>query len=108
MIDVSDISLENNHREYIIRKGYVEIESKNFMVCYGRNDGSGYSVVLFREGVYLFSGSEYLATSSQILKGYRYSRIPVEVLLDIIGGESSEIGKRLYEYDLNRNLEVLG
>jgi hypothetical protein len=108
MIDVSDISLENNHREYIIRKGYVEIESKNFMVCYGRNDGSGYSVVLFKEGVYLFSGSEYLATSSQILKGYRYSRIPVEVLLDIIGGESSEIGKRLYEYDLNRNLEVLG
>ena len=96
MIDVSDISLENNHREYIIRKGYVEIESKNFMVCYGRNDGSGYSVVLFREGVYLFSGSEYLATSSQILKGYRYSRIPVEVLLDIIGGKSSEIGKRLY------------
>ena len=108
MIDVSDISLENNHREYIIRKGYVEIESKNFMVCYGRNDGSGYSVVLFKEGVYLFSGSEYLATSSQILKGYRYSHIPVEVLLDIIGGESSEIGKRLYEYDLNRNLEVLG
>jgi hypothetical protein len=108
MIDVSDISLENNHREYIIRKGYVEIESKNFMVCYGRNDGSGYSVVLFKDGVYLFSGSEYLATSSQILKGYRYSRIPVEVLLDIIGGESSEIGKRLYEYDLNRNLEVLG
>ena len=108
MIDVSDISLENNHREYIMRKGYVEVESKNFMVCYGRNDGSGYSVVLFKEGVYLFSGSEYLATSSQILKGYRYSRIPVEVLLDIIGGESSEISKRLYEYDLNRNLEVLG
>lgn len=108
MIDVSDISLENNHREYLIRKGYVEIESKNFMVCYGRNDGSGYSVVLFKEGVYLFSGSEYLATSSQILKGYRYSRIPAEVLLDIIGGESSEIGKKLYEYDLNRNLEVLG
>jgi hypothetical protein len=108
MITDSDISLQDNHREYIIRKGYVEIESKNFMVCYGRNDGSGYSVVLFKEGVYLFSGSEYLATSSQILKGYRYSRIPVEVLLDIIGGESSEIGKRLYEYDLNRNLEVLG
>jgi hypothetical protein len=108
MIDVSDISLENNHREYIIRKGYVEIESKNFMVCYGRNDGSGYSVVLFKDGVYLFSGSEYLATSSQILKGYRYTRIPTEVLLDIIGGKSSEIGKRLYEYDLNRNLEVLG
>lgn len=108
MIDATDISLENNHREYLIRKGYVEIESKNFMVCYGRNDGSGYSVVLFKDGVYLFSGSEYLATSSQILKGYRYSRIPVEVLLDIIGGESSEIGKKLYEYDLNRNLEVLG
>lgn len=108
MIDVSDISLENNHREYLIRKGYMEIESKNFMVCYGRNDGSGYSVVLFKDGVYLFSGSEYLATSSQILKGYRYSRIPAEVLLDIIGGESSEIGKKLYEYDLNRNLEVLG
>jgi hypothetical protein len=108
MITDSDISLQDNHREYIMRKGYVEIESKNFMVCYGRNDGSGYSVVLFKDGVYLFSGSEYLATSSQILKGYRYSRIPVEVLLDIIGGESSEIGKRLYEYDLNRNLEVLG
>lgn len=108
MIDATDISLENNHREYLIRKGYVEIESKNFMVCYGRNDGSGYSVVLFKDGVYLFSGSEYLATSSQILKGYRYSRIPVEVLLDIIGGESSEIRKKLYEYDLNRNLEVLG
>lgn len=108
MTDVTDISLQNNHREYIIRKGYVEIESKNFMVCYGRNDGSGYSVVLFKDGVYLFSGSEYLATSSQILKSYRYSRIPVEVLLDIIGGESSEIGKKLYEYDLNRNLEVLG
>lgn len=108
MIDATDISLENNHREYLIRKGYVEIESKNFMVCYGRNDGSGYSVVLFKDGVYLFSGSEYLATSSLILKSYRYSRIPVEVLLDIIGGESSEIGKKLYEYDLNRNLEVLG
>ena len=34
MIDATDISLENNHREYLIRKGYVEIESKNFMVCY--------------------------------------------------------------------------
>ena len=89
MIDVSDISLENNHREYIMRKGYVEIESKNFMVCYGRNDGSGYSVVLFKEGVYLFSGSEYLATSSQILKGYRYSRIPVEVLLEAKIGRAS-------------------
>lgn len=108
MITDSDISLQDNHREYIMRKGYVEIESKDFMKCYGRNDGSGYSIVLFKDGVYLFSGSEYLATSSQILKGYRYSRIPVEVLLDIIGGESSEIGKRLYEYDLNRNLEVLG
>lgn len=108
MTDATDISLQNNHREYIMRKGYVEIESKDFMKCYGRNDGSGYSVVLFEDGVYLFSGSEYLATSSQILKGYRYSRIPAEVLLDIIGGESSEIGKRLYEYDLNRNLEVLG
>lgn len=108
MIDASDITLQNNHREYIMRKGYVEIESKNFMVCYGRNDGSGYSVVLFRDGVYLFSGSEYMATNSPILNGYRYSRIPTEVLLDIIGGESSEIGKRLYEYDLNRNLEVLG
>lgn len=108
MIDVSDISLQNNHREYIMRKGYVEIETKNVMNSYGRNDGSGYSVVLFKEGVYLFSGSEYLATNSPILTGYRYSRIPTEVLLDIIGGESSEIEKRLYEYDLNRNLEVLG
>lgn len=108
MIDVSDISLQDNHREYIMRKGYVEIETKNFMVCYGRNDGSGYSVVLFKDGVYLFLGSEYLATNSPILNGYRYSHIPTEVLLDIIGGESSEIGKRLYEYDLNRNLEVLG
>lgn len=107
MIDASDIFAQNNHREYIIRKGYVEIESKNFMNCYSRNDGSGYSVVLFKDGVYLFLGSEYLATSSQILKGYKYLRVPVEVLLDIIGGESSEIGKRLYEYDLNRSLEVL-
>lgn len=108
MKDASDIFVQNIRREYIMRKGYVEIESKNFMVCYGRNDGSGYSVVLFKDGVYLFSGSEYLATSNQILKGYRYSRIPAEVLLDIIGGESSEIEKKLYEYDLNRNLEVLG
>lgn len=108
MIDVSDISLQNNHREYIMRKGYVEIETKNVMNSYGRNDGSGYNVVLFKDGVYLFSGSEYLATNNPVLKGYRYSGVPTDILLDIIGGESSEIEKKLYEYELNRNLEVLG
>lgn len=108
MTNTSDDFMQNLHREYIMRKGYVEIESKNYPVCYGRNDGSGYSVVLFQEGVFLFSGSEYLATSHEILKGYRYNQIPTEVLLDIICGKSSEIWKKLYEYDLNRTLEVLG
>lgn len=108
MTDASKDFIQNLHREYIMGKGYVEIESKNFLNCYGRNDGSGYSVVLFKDGVYLFSGSEYLATSHQVIKGYRYNQVPTEVLLDIIGGESSEIGRKLYEYDLNRNLEVLG
>lgn len=108
MTDASDDYLMKVHKEYIMRKGYVEIESKNFMKCYGRNDGSGYSVVLFQDGVFLFSGSEYLATSHHVIKGYRYNHVPVEILLDIIGGKSSEIERRLYEYDLNRNLEVLG
>lgn len=107
MTDASKDFIQNLHSEYIMNKGYVEIESKDFPICYGRNDGSGYCVVLFQDEVFLFSGSEYLATSHHVFKGYRYTKVPTEVLLDIIGGESSEIGRKLYEYDLNRNLEVL-
>lgn len=39
---------------------------------------------------------------------YRYMGVPADILMEIAVGPAEEIRKKLYEYDVNRSLEVLG
>lgn len=39
---------------------------------------------------------------------YRYMGVPADILMDIAVGPARDIRRKLYEYDVNRSLEVLG
>lgn len=39
---------------------------------------------------------------------YRYMGVPVDILMDIAVGPAEDIRRKLYEYDVNKTLEVLG
>lgn len=39
---------------------------------------------------------------------YRYMGVPADILMDIAVGPAEDIRRKLYEYDVNKTLEVLG
>lgn len=39
---------------------------------------------------------------------YRYMGVPADILMDIAVGPAEDIRRKLYEYDVNKALEVLG
>lgn len=39
---------------------------------------------------------------------YRYMGVPADILIEIAVGPAEDIRRKLYEYDVNKSLEVLG
>ena len=94
--------------DFLKKHGYKEID-RNVDVLYVKESDNKYTLLIFENNIYLYYNKAGLAYNDYC-DGiyYRYNNIPTEVLLKIACEESSEIHKKLYEYDLNRNLEVLG
>lgn len=75
-----------------------------------------YSLIILTTFVYLIydaSDNEYegIATSRESDGTgtiYRYMGVPADILMDIAVGPARDIRRKLYEYDVNRSLEVLG
>ena len=101
MIDVSE-------EDYILNNGYKTILRQNFQTVFENLEDKRYTLILFDANLYLFFEEECLATSNDCVDLYEYNNIPKDVLLELSCGKSSEIREKLYAYDLNRNLEVLG
>jgi len=93
--------------DFLKKHGYREVD-RNTDVLYVKESDNKYTLLIFENNIFLYynkGGLAYNDGSGGIY--YRYN-VPADILLKIACEESSEIHKKLYEYDLNRNLEVLG
>lgn len=100
--------MTGGEEDYILNNGYKTVLTQNFQTVFENLEDNRYTLILFNADVFLFFEEERLATSSGCLGLYEYSDIPKDILIRLSCGKTTEIRKKLYEYDLNRNLEVLG
>lgn len=98
-----------SEEDYILNHGYKAVLKQNFQTVFENLHDSRYTLVLFEAHIYLFFGETCLATSNDMAGVlYEYTDIPKDVLVRVSCGESSEIREKLYAYNLNKALEVLG
>lgn len=100
--------IDGDCEDYILNNGYKTILRKKILSVFENLEDKRYTLILFDANLYLFFEEECLATSNDCLNLYEYNNIPKDVLLELSCGKSSEIREKLYAYDLNRTLEVLG
>lgn len=100
--------IDSDCEDYILNNGYKTILRKKILSVFENLEDKRYTLILFYANLYLFFEEECLATSNDCLDLYEYNNIPKDVLLELSCGKSSEIREKLYAYDLNRTLEVLG
>lgn len=102
-------------RKYIrmaLENGYTQ----DLKYSYIRNDDKRYRLIILTMFICLIYNEsvnecEGIATS-RVSDGtgtiYRYMGVPADILMEIAIGPAEDIRKKLYEYDVNRSLEVLG
>lgn len=107
--------MKYDSRKYIrmaLENGYTQ----DLKCSYIRNDDKRYSLIILSTFVCLIYDAdvnecEGIATSRESDGSgtiYRYMGVPADILMDIAIGPVGDIRKKLYEYDVNRSLEVLG
>lgn len=96
--------------DFLKKHGYREVDRNvdDVDVLYVKESDNKYTLLIFENNIYLYYNKAGLAFNDEN-RGiyYRYNNIPTDVLLKIACEESSEIHKKLYEYDLNKALEKL-
>lgn len=100
------------YRRMALENGYTQDSEYR----YSRNNDNRYCLLILTTFVCLIynvsdNECEGLATSHDYDGTgtiYRYANVPADILMEIAVGPVEEIRKRLYEYDVNRNLEALG
>lgn len=93
--------------DFLKKHGYREVD-RNTDVLYVKESDNKYTLLIFENNIFLYYNKGGLAYNDRSGGVYYRYNVPADVLLKTACEESSEIHKKLYEYDLNRNLEVLG
>jgi len=104
---------QNFYMRYALDHGYKE---SGLYGSFARVDDERYNLLILKHFICLLEHGEGgscsgLATShdgKDVSTVYRYVNVPRPVIMKIAVGPVKDIYRKLYEYDLNRNLEVLG
>lgn len=110
---MSDQKDQNYYMWYALDHGYKEC---GLYGSFERIDDKRYSLLILTHFISLLERGDDdsctgLATShdgKEVVTVYRYVDIPRDVIMKIATGPIKDIYRKLYEYDLNRSLEVLG
>lgn len=98
----------DDEEDYILNNGYKKVLKNNSQTVFENLEDKRYTLILFDADIYLFFEEERLATSDNCSEIYEYNNVPKDILVRLSCGEITEIREKLYAYDLNRSLEVLG
>lgn len=107
--------MKYDSRKYMrmaLENGYTQ----DLECSYIRNDDKRYRLIILTMFICLIYDAsdnecEGIATSRESDGSgtiYRYMGVPADILMDIAVGPADDIRKKLYEYDVNRSLEILG